>query len=139
MSWKPCRNFHTERYNKAHSEIIVTAIKPLTTLQYERCFVKSLGWYENDDAVFIAMEYFKHGDLHHYLYSASPLPESDAQQVTFQVLEGLHFMHENGYSHRDLKPGVSVVALCEAVRTSNVGFIDTEYFSEVKTARPLVG
>lgn len=55
------------------------------------------------------MEYFKHGDLHEYLYSAPPLPETDAQQITFQVLEGLFFMHENGYSHRDLKPGVSAL------------------------------
>ena len=66
------------------------------------------------------MEYFKHGDLQHYLYSAPPLPESDAQQITFQVLEGLYFMHENGYSHRDLKPGVSALAPCGAVSTSNI-------------------
>ncbi|KAL9047360.1 MAG: hypothetical protein Q9214_000044 [Letrouitia sp. 1 TL-2023] len=51
------------------------------------------------------MEYVEHGDLQRYLHSALPLPESDAQQITFQVLEGLNFMHENGYSHRDLKPG----------------------------------
>jgi serine/threonine protein kinase len=66
------------------------------------------------------MEYFKHGDLQHYLYSAPPLPESDGQQIAFQVLEGLHFMHENGYSHRDLKPSVSTLAPCGGVSTSNI-------------------
>lgn len=66
------------------------------------------------------MEYFEHGDLQHCLYSAPPLLESDAQQITFQVLEGLHFMHDNGYSHRDLKPGVSALAPCRAVSISKV-------------------
>ncbi|KAK3169499.1 hypothetical protein OEA41_008882 [Lepraria neglecta] len=81
------------------------AISKFSHRNYERCFVKSFGWFENENAIFIAMEYFEHGDLQHYLHSAPPLPESDAQQITFQVLEGLHFMHENDYSHRDLKPG----------------------------------
>lgn len=52
------------------------------------------------------MEYFPLGDLDSYLQTSQQLPEADVQQVTFQVLEGLLFMHENGYSHRDLKPQV---------------------------------
>lgn len=98
----------------------ITGFNLLTVLQYRRCFVQLFGWYENDDAIFIAMEYFKHSDLDQYLYSEPPLPESDAQQITFQVLEGLYFMHENSYSHRDLKPGVRALTLCGAVRTSNI-------------------
>ena len=53
------------------------------------------------------MEYFQHGDLQDYLSSAPPLPEVDAQQITSQILEGLSFMHDNGFAHRDLKPRVS--------------------------------
>jgi len=52
------------------------------------------------------MEYFPLGDLQNYL--SSPLPERDTQQVTHQVLEGLSFMHDNGFAHRDLKPNVSL-------------------------------
>ena len=95
---------------KHTSKPSVTVIDLLTQEQYERCFVKSFGWYENDEAIFIAMEYFKHRDLQRHLFSLPPLPESEAQEITFQVLEGLHFMHENRYSHRDLKPGVSALA-----------------------------
>ena len=73
--------------------------------QYELCFVKSFGWYENCESVFITMEYLPLGDLQNYL--SSPLPEEEAQQITSQVLEGLAFMHENGFAHRDLKPNVS--------------------------------
>ena len=53
------------------------------------------------------MEYFQHGDLQDYLSGAPPLPEVEAQQITSQILEGLSFMHDNGFAHRDLKPRVS--------------------------------
>lgn len=70
------------------------------------CFVKSFGWYEKDHAVFIAMEYFEKGDLQSYL--VKPFPEAEVREVSFQVLEGLSYMHDNRFAHRDLKPGVSI-------------------------------
>ena len=51
------------------------------------------------------MEYFLHGDLQQHL--DNPLPELDARKISLQVLDGLHCMHQNAYSHRDLKPKVS--------------------------------
>ncbi|KAH0559852.1 hypothetical protein GP486_003631 [Trichoglossum hirsutum] len=78
------------------------AIAKFSHPRYNMCFVKSFGWYESPGCVFIAMEYFPLGDLQNYL--SSPLPEKDTQQVIHQVLEGLSFMHDNGFAHRDLKP-----------------------------------
>jgi serine/threonine protein kinase len=52
------------------------------------------------------MEYLSDGDLHKHL--GSSLSEREGQLIVFQILEGLHFMHENGFAHRDLKPAVSV-------------------------------
>ena len=68
--------------------------------------MRSFGWYENDANVFIAMEYFPHRDLQNYLLS--PIPEEEVQEIASQVLEGLAFMHDNGFAHRDLKPTVSI-------------------------------
>ena len=62
------------------------------------------------------MEYLPAGDLHKYL--SSPLPEMEAQHIVFQILEGLHFMHDNGFAHRDLKPAVSL-ATCISIETSS--------------------
>ncbi|KAA6414140.1 MAG: hypothetical protein FRX48_02502 [Lasallia pustulata] len=70
--------------------------------KYELCFVKSFGWYDNSDSIFITMEYLPEGDLHKYL--STPLPEKEGQHIISQILEGLHFMHDNGFAHRDLKP-----------------------------------
>lgn len=52
------------------------------------------------------MEYLPHGDLEQYLSKMPPLLEEAASLVTYQILEGLSYMHENMFAHRDLKPGV---------------------------------
>ena len=50
------------------------------------------------------MEYMRHGDLNRHL--TRPLPELEVRQIAFQLVEGLEFMHRNGFVHRDLKPQV---------------------------------
>lgn len=52
------------------------------------------------------MEYLPQGDLHNCLNS--PLPEKQGQDIVHQILEGLFFMHDNGFTHRDLKPAVGL-------------------------------
>jgi serine/threonine protein kinase len=52
------------------------------------------------------MEYLPHGDLEQYLSRTPPLLEEAAGDIIYQILEGLSYMHENRFAHRDLKPGV---------------------------------
>ncbi|KAH9890226.1 protein kinase-like domain-containing protein [Xylariomycetidae sp. FL2044] len=78
------------------------AIVKFSNPRYAYCFVRSHGWFEHGDSVFITMEYLPHGDLQKFL--TRPLPEIEARQITSQVLDGLSHMHKNGFVHRDLKP-----------------------------------
>ncbi|CAG8970826.1 hypothetical protein HYALB_00001614 [Hymenoscyphus albidus] len=50
------------------------------------------------------MEYCEHGDLRSYLKEHGRLPEGQAQDTAWQILQGLQFMYQNKFAHRDLKP-----------------------------------
>ena len=63
-----------------------------------------LGWFEDDDYVYLAMEYFPLGTLDKFI--SDEVKERDAKLISSQLLEGLTIMHEEGFAHRDLKPQV---------------------------------
>lgn len=50
------------------------------------------------------MEYFPLGDLQSHISEHGPMDEADVREVVYQVLEGLHCMHREGFAHRDVKP-----------------------------------
>ena len=50
------------------------------------------------------MEYFEHGDLLQHAETISN--ENDIKYIIADVLEGLKFIHPEGFAHRDLKPQV---------------------------------
>jgi serine/threonine protein kinase len=85
-------------YTKFSSNFLLMIIK------FDEFFVRFLGWFENDRSIFLGMEYFPLGDLGSCL--TAPALENDAKIITAQLLKGLALMHENGCTHRDLKPQV---------------------------------
>ncbi|KAL7941059.1 kinase-like protein [Trichoderma barbatum] len=80
------------------------AIAKFSQKRYSKCFVKLLGWYDVDSSLYIAMEHFPLGDLQNYMSKTGPIDETDAREISFQVLEGLSYMHREGFAHRDIKP-----------------------------------
>lgn len=67
-------------------------------------FVRFFGWFEDEDSIFIAMEYIEKGTLERYI--SARLMEQDVKSIALQMLTGLKIMHEEGFTHRDLKPQV---------------------------------
>lgn len=55
------------------------------------------------------MEYLPFGDLKKHI--AKSLAEVEARQIASQVLEGLEYMHGNGFVNRNLKPGNIMVVV----------------------------
>ncbi|KAH7012921.1 kinase-like domain-containing protein [Ilyonectria destructans] len=80
----------------------LSAIIKFSQKSYRDCFVRSFGWYDSPESIFITMEYLPLGDLEEHI--SERLPEAQAQRITLQVLQGLAFMHQSKFAHRDLKP-----------------------------------
>lgn len=91
---------HVSSASEFHREL--EAIAKFSHDRFAHCFVRSSGWFQNDESLFITMEYLKYGDLQQYL--TKPFPEPEARQISLQLIEALQLMHENGFAHRDLKP-----------------------------------
>ena len=68
--------------------------------------MQSYGWFESDRSLYISMEYCAFGDLQDYVSKHGQLSEVDTQEIVAQVAQGLVFMHQEGFTHRDLKPKV---------------------------------
>ncbi|KAH7128893.1 kinase-like domain-containing protein [Dactylonectria macrodidyma] len=83
------------------------ALAKFSQRKYSSCFVQFYGWWERTQRpqfLFIAMEHCPLGDLDSYVSSQGPVPVDQAQEIAAQVLDGLCYMHEEGFAHRDLKP-----------------------------------
>lgn len=66
-----------------------------------------LGWYEDTDFTFLAMEFIEHGDLSQYIKISRT--QTETKEIICQMLEGLEVLHSHNICHRDLKPQVSLL------------------------------
>ncbi|KAI0505472.1 kinase-like protein [Xylaria bambusicola] len=102
---KPAATSHRWDYMKE-----LEATIRFSSSQYAPYFVRSHGWFENHESIFIAMEYFSLGDLKRFMDAQPRFSEEATQQIVRQLLKGIRFMHDNNFAHRDLKPGNILVA-----------------------------
>ena len=65
--------------------------------------IKLLESFENEDYIYLVMEYASNGDLLKYTKKLSRYSESDAKYVFFQIALGLRYIHRLGFIHRDIK------------------------------------
>lgn len=60
------------------------------------------------------------------------MSENELKQIMFQMLQGIHYLHSNGYLHRDLKPENFVIKL----ETKEVKMIDFGTVRDVNGINP---
>lgn len=65
-----------------------------------------MGWFEDKETIYIAMEYTECGDLRQYITRSAQKARSEAKAITRQLLRGLVVLHEKKFCHRDLNPQV---------------------------------
>ncbi|PVH77904.1 kinase-like protein [Cadophora sp. DSE1049] len=68
-------------------------------------FVGFLGWFQDPESVYLAMEYVPLGDLEdNVVKMGGKIGEGEVKEIAVQILEGLKIMHLESFVHRDLKP-----------------------------------
>lgn len=82
---------------------------PWLDLTADLCFKPNIVQYvehhEHKGHLYIIMEYVKQGDLQKHLGAGKdPVPEAFCQAVASQMCQALQYLHDNGITHRDLKP-----------------------------------
>lgn len=63
--------------------------------------------FEDDQSIYLVMEYMPGGDLFSLLDRQQPnliLKEDQAKFYMAEIVESIHFLHQLGYLHRDIKP-----------------------------------
>lgn len=67
--------------------------------------IRLLDIFENQDYIYIVMEYLPGGDLFSYLEKRSfTLTEDRARELSHQLATAIYYLHSFGIAHRDLKP-----------------------------------
>lgn len=74
-----------------------------------------------DDMPYMVMEYLEGESLTDILRSKHPLKFNRLLRIFSQVLKGLHFAHQNGVVHRDVKPSNIMVLKNDAVKITDFG------------------
>ena len=59
---------------------------------------------EEENNIYIVMEYCNKGELFDYIVSHQKLDEDEASIFFYQLINGVDYIHKKGVAHRDLKP-----------------------------------
>ncbi len=78
--------------------------------------------FEDEDKIFILLEYAPLGDLYKLLGQKIKLDEGTLSKYIIQVVEALQYLHKRNVVHRDIKPENVLLFLDGTVKLTDFGF-----------------
>ena len=91
-----CKSIHTIK--RIYDEINIQS------RIYHQNIVRLLNVKENDDSIYLLMEYAKNGSLFNYIRNKRFLTEEESFRFFSQIINAIYFLHKNDFIHRDIKP-----------------------------------
>ncbi|POY73642.1 hypothetical protein BMF94_3177 [Rhodotorula taiwanensis] len=89
--------------NPKTMEMIAREIKIIQTLEHRFC-VRCYDYFEDDQRIWLVLEYVDGGDLLDYVMKRRGLKESEVREISLMICEAVAYLHSRGITHRDLKP-----------------------------------
>ena len=83
--------------------------------------VQIYDWGEDNNNYFIVMEYVEGQTLRDRLRSFGSLDARQAAAIGANIAAGLHYAHEQGFVHRDVKPGNVLITTGGQVKVTDFG------------------
>jgi serine/threonine protein kinase/uncharacterized protein YecT (DUF1311 family) len=65
--------------------------------------------FQANNTAYLVMEYAKGQSLDDVLQKNGPISEEQTKEILFPILDGLKRVHEQGFLHRDIKPGNIII------------------------------
>lgn len=84
--------------------------------------VKLYHYFEDDENVYLVMEYASRGSLFYRLRERTRFFEKDAFVFFFQTCLGINYLHSNGIIHRDLKPENLLLDASDNIKVCDFGW-----------------
>ena len=81
---------------------------------------------EDDGDAYIAMEYVEGVSLSQLMQNTPRMPEADVLSLMVQLLDALHYAHQRGVWHRDVKPNNIVVTPTGQLKVTDFGIARIE-------------
>jgi len=96
---------------------------------------------EEAGTAYIAMEYAQGCSLGQYLALPLRLPEADVLSLMVQLLEALHYAHEQGVWHRDVKPANLIITSEGRLKVTDFGIarIESNALTQLQHTLLLIG
>jgi polo-like kinase 4 len=76
---------------------------------------------EDEDCVYLLLEYCKQGELYSLIKDSGKLSEEDTRNICLQIVEGMVYLHSQGIIHRDLKLGNILIAENRVIKIADFG------------------
>ncbi|CAG9324608.1 unnamed protein product [Blepharisma stoltei] len=102
---------------------VLNEVNIMKTLDHPN-ILRIFEYFEDKSNYYLVMEYCKGGDLFDKVVSLTKFTEKQAARIMEQIFSGLQYLHNNGVTHRDMKPENIVIMDTNSDEELNIKIID---------------